>query len=81
MAVPAALEALPATRELYARDNIQALIDRRVIVGLSVLVRPPWKPPSPWGSRCGCWKLPNNLNWTKLVKQKAVSDAVPGGGP
>ena len=58
---PAALEALQAAQELHPRDNTQALIDRLVIVGLSVIAHPPWKLPSLWGSDRDRWKLPESL--------------------
>jgi len=57
----AAVEALQAAQELHPRDNTQALIDRLVIVGLSVLAHPPWKLPNLWGNDRDRWKLPESL--------------------
>lgn len=54
----AALAALQAAQALYPNSNVQALIDRLVITGLSALVQQHWSPPSLYGRDRNRWKLP-----------------------
>ena len=61
MPAPAAVEALRAAQALHPTDNTQALIDRLVIVGLSALVHPPWRPPALHGRDRDRWQLPVGL--------------------
>ena len=56
----AAVEALQAAQKMFPKANIQALIDRMVITGLSALVHGKWQPPTLWGPR-ERWNLPDNL--------------------
>jgi len=60
MPCPAAVQALQAAQVRYPDSNLQALIDRLVITGLSALVHGKWQPPSLWGRR-NRWKLPDDL--------------------
>ena len=57
----AALDVLPAARDLYPRSNTQALIDRLVIVGFAALVQGQWKPPTLYGRDRDHWRLPDEL--------------------
>ena len=58
---PAALAALQAARRLHPDCNIQRLIDRLVITGLSALVHGHWEPPKLYGRDRERWKLPEEL--------------------
>ena len=58
---PAALDALQTAQEMHPDANMQALIDRLVIPGLSALVHGHWKPPSLYGRDHERWKLPDEL--------------------
>ena len=58
---PAALEALQRAQEMHPEANMQALIDRLVITGLSALAHGHWKPPSLCGRDRERWKLPDEV--------------------
>ena len=58
---PAALAALQAARKLHPDCNIQRLIDRLIITGLSALVHGRWEPPRLHGRNREQWKLPEEL--------------------
>lgn len=61
MPCQAAIEALQAAQKIYTKANMQALIDRLVITGLSAVVHEKWEPPCLWGKR-ERWQLPANLH-------------------
>lgn len=58
---PAALEALKPAKAMHPDCNIQALIDRLVITGLSALVHRHWEPPRLFGRDRERWILPDGL--------------------
>ena len=61
MPSPAAVQALQAAQKLHPDHNIQRMIDRLIITGLSALVHGRWEPPRLTGRNRDAWKLPEEL--------------------
>ena len=57
----AAVQALQAAQELQPDHNVQRMIDRLIITGLSALVHGRWEPPRLYGRNREQWKLPEEL--------------------
>lgn len=61
MPSPAAVQALQAAQKLQPDHNVQRMIDRLIITGVSALAHGHWEPPRLYGRDRDAWKLPEKL--------------------